>query len=238
MRCVIFGGSGGLGAAFTALLLKRDDIELLHVGSRVAPTLDDRRVQPFTFDLEDEASISAAAQAIGKGGPLDLVLVASGILQREPDVRPERSWRSIELEAMQQVFAVNTFGPALIGKHFLPLMRREGPCRFAAISARVGSIGDNRLGGWHTYRASKAALNMMMRNFAIEMGRHNREAIVVSLHPGTVDTGLSQPFQNNVPEGKLFTPEYSASCLLSVLDELQPKDTGGFFAWDGQPIEW
>ncbi|WP_144095120.1 SDR family NAD(P)-dependent oxidoreductase [Croceicoccus sediminis] len=238
MRCAIFGGSGGLGQAFASLLLARDDVDVVHVGSRNPPVSNDVRMHPFHFDFRDEASIEAASQAIGEGGPLDLVIVATGILQREPDVRPERSWRAIEPAAMEEVFAINTFGPALIGKHFLPLMRRDGPCRFAAISARVGSIGDNRLGGWHSYRASKAALNMMMRNFAIEMGRRNREAIVVSLHPGTVDTGLSQPFQSNVPEGKLFTPEYSASCLLSVLDGLGPKDNGGFFAWDGQAIEW
>lgn len=238
MRCVIFGGSGGLGGAFASQLLSRDDVDMIYAGSRAPSEPADRRLHTFGFDLRDEASIAAAADDVGQGGPLNLVIIATGMLQREPDVRPERSWRAIEPAAMEEVFAVNTFGPALIGKHFLPLMRRDGPCKFAAISARVGSIGDNRLGGWHAYRASKAALNMMMRNFAIEMGRRNRQAIVVSLHPGTVDTGLSEPFQNNVAEGKLFTPEYSASRLLSVLDGLQPKDNGGFFAWDGQPIEW
>lgn len=238
MRCAIFGGSGGLGSAFVSLLLERDEVETVYAGSRQPLPSQDPRVRTFAFDFKDEHSIAEAAGQIGEEGPLDLAIIATGILQREPDVRPERSWRAIEPQALEEVFAVNTFGPALIGKHFLPLMRREGPCRFAAISARVGSIGDNRLGGWHAYRASKAALNMMMRNFAIEMGRRNREAIVVSLHPGTVDTSLSEPFQSNVPEGKLFTPGYSASRLLTVLDGLTGKDTGGFFAWDGKPVEW
>jgi NAD(P)-dependent dehydrogenase (short-subunit alcohol dehydrogenase family) len=109
---------------------------------------------------------------------------------------------------------------------------------FAALSARVGSISDNRLGGWASYRASKAALNMLLRTAAIEHQRRRPESIVVALHPGTVDTRLSAPFQRGVPEGKLFTPTYAVDRLLHVIDGLRPTDTGGFFAWDGQPIEY
>jgi NAD(P)-dependent dehydrogenase (short-subunit alcohol dehydrogenase family) len=121
-------------------------------------------------------------------------------------------------------------------KHFAPLMPRDRRAVFAALSARVGSIGDNRLGGWHSYRASKAALNMLLRNLAVELGRSHPQAVVAGLHPGTVDTGLSKPFQKAVAEGKLLTPAFSAERLLAVLDGLTPADSGGVFAWDGARI--
>ncbi|MFN7324316.1 MAG: SDR family NAD(P)-dependent oxidoreductase, partial [Sphingomonadales bacterium] len=122
--------------------------------------------------------------------------------------------------------------------HFLPLLPRDRRAIFTALSARVSSISDNRLGGWHAYRASKAALNMIVRNLAIELTRSHKEAIVATLHPGTVDTGLSQPFQRNVAPGKLFTPAFSVDKLLGVLDRLTPADSGNLFAWDGQKIEY
>ena len=139
---------------------------------------------------------------------------------------------------MSEVFRINTIGPALLAKHFLPLLRRDKKSAFAAISARVGSIGDNRLGGWASYRASKAALNMLLRTFSIEQARVNKNSVVVGLHPGTTDTGLSRPFQGNVPEGKLFTPAFVAERLLGVLDGLTPDATGQVFAWDGKRIEY
>jgi NAD(P)-dependent dehydrogenase (short-subunit alcohol dehydrogenase family) len=189
-------------------------------------------------DIEDEDSIAGAAAFIEAEGPLDLVICATGMLQRLPDIRPERSWRTMESAAMAKVMAVNTIGPALVAKHFLPLLARDRRSVFAALSARVGSIEDNRLGGWHSYRASKAALNMLIRNFAIELGRRNPMAICVALHPGTVDTPLSEPFQGNVAADKLFSSERSATALLSVIDGLTSGDSGGFFAWDGQPIPY
>jgi len=134
------------------------------------------------------------------------------------------------------MFAINTIGPALIGKHCAPLLRKGGKSVFAAISAKVGSITDNRLGGWHSYRASKAALNMMVRNFAIELGRTNPDAIAVTLHPGTVDTPLSRPFQRNVQPEKLFTPAQSAEYLLAVLDKVTPRDSGDLLSWDGNTL--
>ena len=130
----------------------------------------------------------------------------------------------------------HTVGPALVAKHMLPLMPRKGRAVFAALSARVGSISDNRLGGWHAYRASKAALNMLVRNYAIEQARINNQFIAVTLHPGTVDTGLSQPFQSNVPDAQLFTPDQSAEYLLNVLDGLTPADTGKCFDWAGKQV--
>lgn len=238
LRCAVFGASGGIGAALVEQLLDRPDVARVYAGSRQGVVAGDPRLMPFVFDLKDEASIVAAAERIGAEGPLDLAIVATGLLQREPDVLPEKSWRAIDSAAMAEVFAVNTIGPSLIAKHVLPLLSQEGTARFAAISARVGSIGDNGLGGWHSYRASKAALNMLIRNFAIELRRRNRGALAVALHPGTVDTALSEPFQGNVPDRQLFTAERSARHLLVVLDGLTPADSGGFFAWDGTAIEW
>ena len=138
---------------------------------------------------------------------------------------------------MAHVFAINTIGPALVAKHALPVLDKDHRSIFAALSARVGSISDNRLGGWHSYRASKAALNQIIRTCSIELARKNRTALCVGLHPGTVDTGLSEPFQSNVPDGKLFTPTRSATSLLSVLNGLDETDTGQCFDWAGERID-
>jgi len=137
---------------------------------------------------------------------------------------------------MERSYRINAIGPALVAKHFLPLLTRERKAMFAALSARVGSIEDNQLGGWHAYRASKAALNMLLKTLSIELARQNPTAICVGLHPGTVDTRLSEPFQRGVPEGKLFSPQKSARHLLNVFDTLSPEQSGQIFAWDGQRI--
>ena len=174
---------------------------------------------------------------IAQDGPLDLVFIATGLLHDGPGFQPEKSWRMQDPEAYQRAFAINATGPALVGKHFLPLLNRNQRSVFAALSARVGSISDNRLGGWHAYRASKAALNMIVRNFAIELSVRNANAIVVTLHPGTVDTSLSEPFQLRVAPEKLFTPEYAAQQLLSVVAQLVKEDSGHLIAWDGRRID-
>ena len=196
---------------------------MLHVAAKILP---------FAFDLSKEASIAQAAKAIGT---LDLIIIATGMLHHE-NVQPEKSYRGQSAEAYARAFAINATGPALIAKHFLPLLPRDRRAVFAALSARVSSVSDNRLGGWHAYRASKAALNMIVRNFAIELARTHPQTIAVTLHPGTVDTALSQPFQGNVAEGTLFTPDYSAARLLTVIDGLTPENSGNLFAWDGQQI--
>ncbi|MFN3552726.1 MAG: SDR family NAD(P)-dependent oxidoreductase [Novosphingobium meiothermophilum] len=233
LRCAVFGASGGLGAAFTRLLAARDDVAQVHALARRALAPADK-VIPHCFDLTDEASIAAACA--GLGDRLDMVIVATGRLTRANGEGPEKSWRGLGADAMAELFAINAIGPALVGKHALPLLRRAERPVFAAISARVGSISDNRLGGWHSYRASKAALNMLVRNFAIEMGRLHPAAVVVSLHPGTVDTPLSRPFQRGVAPERLFTSEHSAACLLDVMSRLSPADSGKCFAWDGAEI--
>lgn len=232
----VFGASGGIGRAITQRLADDPRCGRVWAGARQALEAGGK-VAPFTFGLEEEASIAAAAEKIAGQGDVNLVFVATGILHAA-EFGPERSWRELDPDVMAKVMALNTIGPALIAKRMLEHLPREQPAIFAALSARVGSIGDNRLGGWHSYRASKAALNMLIRNFAIELGRKRKQAICVALHPGTVDTGLSQPFQRNVPENKLFSPDQSAEKLLGVLSGLTPDDTGCSFAWDGQRIEW
>ena len=229
---VVFGASGGIGRALTEALAASGRFERIHAGGRQLPGDLPPGVEPFAFDLGDEASIAEAARAIG--GPVEFVLIASGVLQDlDRAIAPEKSFRAIDAGSMAQVLAINTIGPALIAKHFLPLLPRDRRAVFAALSAKVGSIADNRLGGWHSYRASKAALNMLVANFAIELKRSHPQVVVAALHPGTVDTALSLPFQRGVSPEKLFTPDVAAAHLLTVLDALTPADSGGLFAWDG-----
>ncbi len=231
----IFGATGGIGAAMTRRLVDDPAFGVIHTGSRSGRALSHPRIRPFQFELTSEKSIKAAVHGFKDALP-DLIVVATGVLTLEDDTGPEKSYRSLDAETMAEVLAYNTIGPALIAKHVLPLMPRDRRAVFAALSARVGSISDNRLGGWHSYRASKAALNMLIRNFAIELGRSHKQAIIAALHPGTVDTSLSEPFQGSVTDGKLFTPDYSAERLLQVLEGLTPMDSGGCFAWDGERV--
>lgn len=221
---MVIGASGGIGAAITGALEASERYAMVHALSRAGTG----------FDLEDEASVAAAAARVAQGPAPTLVFVATGVLHH--GFEPERGYRALTADHMLRDYRINTVGPALVAKHFLPLARRDRRLVFAALSARVGSIGDNRLGGWHSYRASKAALNMVLRNLAVELGRTHTQAVVAGLHPGTVDTGLSAPFQKGVNPGKLFTADFSADRLLSVIDSLTPADSGGVFAWDGQRI--
>lgn len=232
-RCAVFGASGGIGAALTTLLAAREDVSEVHALSR-SGGIGGGKIIAHHFDLLDENSIAQACQGIG--APLDLVIVATGRLVRENGEGPEKSWRALDAAAMAELYAINTIGPALIARHTLPLLPKDRPATFAAISARVGSIGDNRLGGWHSYRASKAALNMLVKNLAIELARTHPQAVAVTLHPGTVDTPLSRPFQRGVAPEKLFTPERSAGHLLAVIDSLTPAQSGKMIAWDGAEV--
>jgi NAD(P)-dependent dehydrogenase (short-subunit alcohol dehydrogenase family) len=228
LRALVLGAGGGIGAALAAELAAHPRVAKVYAASRSA-------APPWAFDLKDEASIEAVAKAAAAEGPLDLVLVATGALHSAA-LRPEKTWRSLDAAALAEAFAINATGPALIAKHTLGFLRRDAKSALACLSARVGSIEDNRLGGWHAYRASKAALNMLVRTCAVELRQRNPGALCVALHPGTVDTRLSQPFQAGVDPSKLFTPERSARALLGVLDRLTPADSGRLFAWDGQPI--
>jgi NAD(P)-dependent dehydrogenase (short-subunit alcohol dehydrogenase family) len=231
-RAAIFGASGGIGRALADALVARG-VETW-AGSRAGAVADDR-MQGFRFDLTDERSLAQAAATMADTPP-DLVIVASGVLTLADGSGPERSYKQIDGAAMEEVFRLNTIGPALVAKHVLPLLPRDRRSVFATLSARVGSIGDNRLGGWHSYRASKAALNMLRKNFAIELGRTHKQAIVAGLHPGTVDSALSEPFQANLPAGQLTRPADAADNLLNVIDGLTVADSGGVFDWKGEAV--
>jgi len=222
---VVIGSSGGIGAAVREQLSRR--FSTVHAFAR------SHSPGALPIDITDEASIASAAEQIDS--PIGFVFVATGVLHTER-YEPEKSRRQLDRETMLDVFATNTIGPMLLAKHLLPKMPRKGRSVFAALSARVGSIGDNRLGGWYAYRSSKAALNMGLRTLAIEHRRTHKESIVVGLHPGTVDTDLSKPFQRGVPDGRLFTPEFSAERMLAVVDGLEPDHSGRVFAWDGAEI--
>ena len=221
LRVAIVGASGGVGGALADLLDAAPNVARLRRLSRKEGSM--------ALDLTDEESIAAAARELGA---LDVVICAAGLLHDE-DATPEKTWAALDPAAMTKVMATNAIGPALLAKHFLPLLPKGRKTVFAALSARVGSIGDNRLGGWVSYRASKAALNQVIRTFSVELARKRPEALIVGLHPGTVDTGLSKPFQRG---HELFSPEQSARHLLTVLDNLTPADSGGVFAWDGARI--
>lgn len=231
---VVVGASGGIGRALVERLAERGDHRRLFALSRSgtegpAPAVAGR------IDVSDEASVRAAAERVGLDGPVGLVLVASGLLHG-PGIAPEKALKSLDPAAMAAVFAANTIGPALVAKHFIPLMPRQGRAVFAALSARVGSIGDNRLGGWYSYRASKAALNQILRTLAIEVRRTRPDAVVVGLHPGTVRTALSRPFRPDADSPGTLGPDAAATHLLTTLAGLTPAESGGVFAWDGEPI--
>jgi NAD(P)-dependent dehydrogenase (short-subunit alcohol dehydrogenase family) len=217
---VIIGATGGIGAALAAELERRGH-PVRRLGRTTEPALD----------LLDEGSIARAAAGIGPG--LRLVVDATGFLHDER-FQPEKSFRQLDPAHLAQSFALNASGPALLMKHFLPLLARDGRAVFATLSARVGSISDNRLGGWYSYRAAKAALNQIMRTAAIELARGRPEAICVALHPGTVETPLSAPFAKSGLE--VQPPAQSAARLLDVLAALTPAGNGGFFDHHGRPI--
>ncbi|MGI4730850.1 MAG: SDR family NAD(P)-dependent oxidoreductase [Janthinobacterium lividum] len=218
---IIVGASGGIGAALVEALADED---------RAVTGLARSFAGDGHLDLEDEASIAAAA---ARAGSPDLVIVATGLLH-DGERGPEKALRDLDPAWLARQYAVNAIGPALVAKHFLPVMPRTGRTVFAVLSARVGSISDNKLGGWYGYRASKAALNQLVRTLAVEERRRNDRSIVVALHPGTVDTALSRPFQSAGRD--LFDPGRAAVQLLDVLDGLRVPDSGRLFGWDGTEI--
>ncbi|MCI5061933.1 SDR family oxidoreductase [Algiphilus sp.] len=199
----------------------------------------DCRLRAMRMDVEDDQTVAdATAEILRFGGVLHAVIVTAGVLH-DDGMRPERRLADIDVAAAERSFRVNALGPLLVLKHVEPLLRQSGgPAYFASISARVGSIGDNRIGGWYSYRAAKAAQNQFVHTASIELARRHSELTCVTLHPGTVDTALSEPFQGRVKPEKLFSVERASRQLLTVLDGLGAKDSGGFFAWDGQPIPW
>jgi NAD(P)-dependent dehydrogenase (short-subunit alcohol dehydrogenase family) len=239
---LVIGAGGGLGAALLAGLRASGTV-VLGLGRHTVPALD----------LTDEASVAAAAgwvagECAARALPLRTLVVASGFLHGPvggaggravagaENAQPERSWSQLDPTWLAHCFAVNAIGPALVVKHFFPLLARSGPCVAGFLSAKVGSIGDNALGGWYGYRASKAALNQIVRTASIELARRNRQAVCVALHPGTVETALSQPFAK--AGLNVRPPAVAAQELLAVLAGLTPAQTGGFFDYRGQALPW
>ena len=222
-RAVVIGSTGGIGAAF---------VDSLEADKNCSEIIRFSRSSNPAINFDDEDSIAKAAQSID--GEIHLLLDATGFLSDEI-IKPEKTLRTIDPAAMGRLFEINTIGPALLMKHFMPLLPKSGSGIFATLSARVGSIGDNELGGWYSYRASKAALNMLVKCASVELARKNSDLIVTALHPGTVETSLSDPFAG---KRERLKPQTSAQMLLEVLDHLQPEDTGSFWDHRGERIEW
>lgn len=245
-RVLICGASRGIGLALCAALLARDDVAQVCAVSRKASSSTELaklaeqygdRLKRADCDARDEQSLEALVCETLEGcDHLNLVISALGILHQD-GAKPEKGLVQLTLASMQASFATNTFAPILLLKHLLPLLRKQ-PSTFAALSARVGSIGDNRLGGWYSYRASKAALNQLLHTASIELKRLNPASTVLAIHPGTTDTDLSKPFQANVPEGQLFEPAFSAERIIELVGAHGPSDSGTFWAWNDQPIVW
>lgn len=225
---VIIGASGGIGHALADAIAEEGAHSRVWRFARSGEG-------DGAVDLADEASIARAAAQVAEGPAPTRVIVATGMLHAD-GLGPEKSLKELDPEWLLRQFKINAIGPALVLKHFLPLLPRTGEPVVALLSARIGSISDNRLGGWYGYRASKAALNQLIRTAAIELKRTHDRAILVGLHPGTVDTALSRPFRGSVAPGQLFTPDRAAMQLLDVIDALKPKDSGQVFAWDGEAI--
>ena len=233
----IIGSSGAIGNAVAEILLDDDGVEAIYRFSRNDSNENSDRVKNLYIDIEDEESIKDCIKNLSKDIKFDLVFVATGILHNDNDIFPEKSIRDISKSKLEKVLLVNTIGPALVGKYFIPYLRKDSKSIFAFLSARVGSISDNKLGGWYSYRASKTALNQIIKNFSIEVRRSNPNAIFIGLQPGTVKSFLSKPFEKNVRPGNLFTPEYSATKMLEVIENLSLEDTGKIYAWDGEEIQ-
>jgi NAD(P)-dependent dehydrogenase (short-subunit alcohol dehydrogenase family) len=235
MHIVIIGGSGGIGRTFVQTLAERDDVNSIVATFNTArPDFNHTKVSWYPLDITDEAAIHSWSQQLGE---VDWLINAAGILHVQ-NARPEKSIKQLDAEFFLQNIKTNAMPTLLLAKHLQNSFKHGRPALFATVSARVGSIEDNRLGGWYSYRASKAALNMCIKTLAIEWQRTLPNVVVAALHPGTTDTALSKPFQKNVPREQLFTPEYSVSCMLDVVDRLTAADTGKFWAFDGELLPW
>lgn len=246
-NALVIGANQGIGLGFVRHLLQDPQMKTVYATYRspdsavellaLAEQYSDR-VGCISVDVTQEAQIAeSCAQIQSVGDQLHWVINCVGILH-EGELQPEKGLRQLNADQLTRYFQVNSIGAALWAKHLLPLLKHEDRSIFASISAKIGSIGDNHLGGWYGYRASKAALNMLMRTAAIEYRRRSPQTIVVTLHPGTTDTKLSKPFQRNVPPEKLFSVDRTVTQLLAVLDGLDKDDSGQFFSWDGSPLPW
>ena len=230
----IIGSSGAIGNAFVEHYLKDNSIQNIFTFSRNAADHLSNKVSSYKMDVESQESIQKAAEQI-KDHIIDRVIIASGILHTE-SFGPEKSIKDLNYETFAKVYSINTIGPALIGRYFIPLLNKNEKSVIAFLSARVGSISDNKLGGWYSYRSSKTALNQIVKNFSIELKRSNKNAIVLALQPGTVESNFSEPFKKNVSQEKLFSPEYSVELLSKVIESSSEVDSGNLISYDGDTI--
>ena len=249
LNALVTGASQGLGLQLVRALLALPHCNLVYAACRTPNTATalaelarahPQRLRVLALDVTREEDFAIAEDTVRRETDrLHLVLNVAGLLHDAArGIKPERRLEDFTAEALLASVAVNTLGPALAAKHFFKLLTHEQRAVFASLSARVGSIADNKLGGWYSYRAAKAAQNQFTRTFAIEAARRAPNLIVAALHPGTVDTALSKPFSGNVAEGKLFTTAQAAGYLLHVVDQLTPADSGSFRAWDGSVVPW
>lgn len=235
---LVLGASGGIGHAVLEALLASQRPQRIIAVSRHALALEDPRLESLALDITTQEGQGALAAHL-KDEPLHLVFNAIGMLHDDDaGIAPEKRFEDLDFDALARLFHVNAAAPVMLFKTLKGSLQGQHPVIFASLSARVGSIEGNGLGGWYAYRASKAAHNMFLRTAAIELRRLNRQAIVLCLHPGTTDTALSQPFQARVPEGKLFTPSFVAEHLLDVMGQRTPEDSGSFWDWAGESIAW
>ena len=219
-KALVIGASGGIGTALAAALEARGSL-VTRISRR-----DDG------LDVTDEASVADCMARLD--GPFDTVFIATGALEISGN-QPEKALRNVTAEALQQQFAVNAIGPLLVLKHLVPYLTKDAPCRIGILSARVGSIGDNGLGGWYSYRAAKAALNQLVHTAAIELGRSHRQAVLALLHPGTVATDFTAKYAGT---HKTVPPAEAAENLIGVLEGLTPLQSGGFYDWAGKGVPW
>lgn len=248
IQALVVGASHGIGLEFVTQLLAHKQVAAVHAMSRSATQSDGlaqlkdehgERLSLQDADVCDESSLARVAEALKAcGAQLNLIIYTSGLLHDDAGMFPERKLDEVKPDSLLKGFQVNAFGPVLCAKYFQKLLPRKAHCVIVHLSARVGSIGDNRLGGWYTYRASKAAQNMFTRNLAIELGRRYKKLACIALHPGTVDTQLSAPFQKNVAPEKLFSKQKSVAKMLDVIAGIGAEDNGRFFAYDGSTIPW
>ncbi|NEP61496.1 MAG: SDR family NAD(P)-dependent oxidoreductase [Symploca sp. SIO2G7] len=245
-QALVIGGNRGIGFGFVNQLLKDERFERVFATYRTTSTSTELlnlaqhtdRLQCLPMDLTDEVHIADGLAAVQAKTPrLHFVINCVGFLHAG-EVTPEKALRQLKAENLMRYFQVNSIGAVLLAKHLLPLLKQGQPNIFATISAKIGSIEDNRLGGWYGYRASKAALNMFLKTAAIEYSRRSKQTAIVLLHPGTTDTRLSEPFQRGVPPEKLFPVEKTVGLLMAVLDQVMPEDNGSFFSWDGSRLPW
>lgn len=236
LNVVVIGAGGAIGSAMIESILKRDPHATINALSHRSPGPEHSQVIPYKVDLTSSGALEGAFEMIAESGGVDLLIYAAGLLHKDPDIAPEKALSHLEKQALEQVFQINTVTPMLVMKEAVKLLKRKEGSVWGFLSARVGSISDNHLGGWYSYRASKAALNMAIRTASIELKRLSAKSCVIGLHPGTVDSQLSRPFQGRVPDGKLFTASYSASCLNEILFNASPEMSGRLWAYDGCEI--